>query len=79
MSLVLLLPVMFEWIKCFENGGKNMSFKIEDDEVHVKYNNNWNKIKDLLRGIRLSSDIIYDDQYIKTKHSKRSKLCLVMT
>ena len=24
--LVLLLPIMFGWIKYFENGGKNMSF-----------------------------------------------------
>ena len=65
--LILLLPVMSGWIKYFENGGKNMSFKIEDDEMYVKYNNIWNKIKDLLSGIKLSSDIIYDDQYIKTK------------
>ena len=65
--LVLLLPVMSGWIKYFENGGKNMSFKIEDDLVYLKYNEIWNKIKDLLSGIRLSSDIIYDDQYIKTK------------
>ena len=58
---------MSGWIKYFENGGKNMSFKIENDEVYLKYNEIWNKIKKLLSGIRLSSDIIYDDQYIKTK------------
>ena len=44
-----------------------MSFKIEDDEVYLKYNEIWKKIKDLLGGIRLSSEVIYDDQYIKTK------------
>ena len=65
--LVLLLPVMSGWIKYFENGGKNMSLKIEDDEVYVKYNSIWNKIKKLLGNIKLSSDVIYDDQYIKTK------------
>ena len=65
--LVLLSPNMSGWIKYFENGGKNMSFKIEDDEVYLKYNEIWNKIKKLLGGIRLSSDIIYDDQYMKTK------------
>ena len=58
---------MSGWIKYFENGGKNMSFKIEDDEVYLKYNEIWNKIKKLLGGIRLSSDIIYDDQRIKAK------------
>ena len=36
--LILSLPVMSGWIKYFENGGKNMSFKIEDDEVYLKYN-----------------------------------------
>ena len=33
----------------------------------MKYNSIWNKIKKLLGGIKLSSDIIYDDQYIKTE------------
>ena len=60
--LVLLLPVMSGWIKYFENGGKNMSLKIEDDELYVKYNSIWNKIKKLLGNIKLSSDVIYDDQ-----------------
>ena len=58
---------MSGWIKCLENGGKNMSFKIEDDEVYFKYNSIWNRVKELLGGIKLSSDVIYDDQYIKTK------------
>ena len=30
---------MSGWIKYFENGGKNMNFLIEDDDVYVKYNN----------------------------------------
>ena len=42
-------------------------FWIEDDEVYLKYNEIWNKIKKLLGIIKLSSDVIYDDQYIKTK------------
>ena len=37
--LTLLLPIMSGWIKYFENGGKNMHFTIEDDDVYVKYNN----------------------------------------
>ena len=65
--LRLLLPQMSGWINHFENGGKNMRFKIDDDEVYVKYNSIWNKIKKLLGGIKLGSDVIYDDQYIKTK------------
>ena len=65
--LCLLLPQMSGWIKYFKNGGKNMSFKIEDDEVYSKYNQIWNKIKKLLGNIKLSRDVVYDDQYIKTK------------
>ena len=44
-----------------------MSFKIEDDEVYLKYNEIWNKIKELLNGVKLSSDPIYEGSYIKTK------------
>ena len=65
--LCLIPRQMSGWIKYFENGGKNMSFKIEDDAIYLKYNEIWNKIKELLNRIKLSSDVIYDDQYIKTK------------
>ena len=34
----IILPQMIGYIKYFENGGKNLSFKIEDDEVYLKYN-----------------------------------------
>ena len=36
------------YIKIFHNGGKKMSFKIEDDNILVKYNKKWNKIKKTL-------------------------------
>ena len=55
------------WINHFENVGKSMSFKIEDDEAYLKYNEIWNKIKELLGGIKLASEPIYDGQYIKAK------------
>ena len=42
--LCIILPQMSGWIKYFGNGGKNMSFKIEDDEVYLKYNEIWNGI-----------------------------------
>ena len=54
---------MSGWIKYFENGGKNISFKIEDHSVYLKYNEIWNKIKELLGGIKLFSEPIYDDSY----------------
>ena len=58
---------MSGWIKYFENGGKNMSFKIEDDEVYIKYSQIWNKIKELLGGVKFHSEPIHDDTYRKTK------------
>ena len=64
--LYIVLPQMSGYIKYFENGGKNMSFKIDDDSVYIKYNQIWNKIKELL-GVKLYSEPIYDDSYIKTK------------
>ena len=57
---------MSGYIKYFENGMKNMSFKIEEDDVYNKYNQIWNKIKELL-GVKLYSEPIYDDKYIKTQ------------
>ena len=66
---------MSGWIKYFENGGKNMSFRIEDEDVFIKYNNIWNEIKDLLGGIKLSSDVIYNDKYIKTKVENSKFFC----
>ena len=64
--LCIMLPQMSGYIKYFENGGKNMSFKIEGDKVYVKYNQIWNKIKELLGG-KFYTEPIYDDSYIKTK------------
>ena len=64
--LCIILPQMNGYIKYFDNGGKNMSFKIEDESVHLKYSEVWNKIKRLL-GTRFHSQPIYDGKYIKTK------------
>ena len=37
---------MSGYIKYFDNDGKNVYFKIEDDNVLVKYIDIWNKIKE---------------------------------
>ena len=76
--LCLILPQISGWIKYFENSGKNMSFKIEDDEVYLKYNEIWGKIKELLGGIKLHSDPIYDGQYIKTKVKTLSEVIKIL-
>ena len=50
----------------FDNRGKNMSFMIEDDSVLIKYNEIWNKIKQI-KGIKFHSNPVYDKKYIKAK------------
>ena len=50
----------------FDNGGKNMSFKIEKESVYLKYTEIWNKTEDILN-IKFLSQPIYDDNYIKPK------------
>ena len=57
---------MSRYIKYFENGGKNMSFKIEEESVHLKYAEIWNKPKSILN-VKVHSQPIYDDKYIKAK------------
>ena len=62
----IILPQMSGYIKYFDNGGKNMSFKIEDESVYLKYIEIWNKIKKSLNP-KFHSQPIYDDKYIKVK------------
>ena len=54
------------YVKYFENGSKNMSFFIKDDDVLYKYNEIWDKIKEKLN-IKFHSEPIYDKKYIKAK------------
>ena len=65
-TLCIILPKMSGYIKYFDNGGKTMSFKIEDESVHLKYTEIWNKIKAILN-VKFHSQPIYDNKYIKTK------------
>ena len=46
--LCIILSQMSEYVKYFENGSKNMSFLIKDDEVWDKYDKIWDVIKDKL-------------------------------
>ena len=64
--LYVILPQMSGYIKYFENRSKNMSFKIKDEDVYLKYNEIWNKIKSILN-VKLHSQPIHDEKYIKTK------------
>ena len=64
--LCIILPQMSGYIKYFENGGKNMSFMIKNDDVLDKYNEIWNKIKNTLNK-KFHSMPVYDENYIKAK------------
>ena len=64
--LCIILPQMSAYIKYFENGGKNMSFLIKDDEVWDKYDKIWKVIKDIL-GINFHNEPVYEYKYLKAK------------
>ena len=57
---------MSGYIKYFENGSKNMSFLIKDDEVWDKYDKIWDVIKDKL-GIKFHSEPVYEYKYLRVK------------
>ena len=74
--LCIILPQMTGYIKYFENGGKNMSLVIKDDDVLDKCNEIWDKIKETL-SIKFHSTPIYGENYIKAK--VREFDCVVKT
>ena len=53
--LCIILPQISGYIKYFENGSKNMSFLIKNDEVWEKQDKIWDMIKDKL-GINSHSE-----------------------
>ena len=57
---------MTEYIKYFENRGKNISFVIKDDDVLDKHNEIWNKTNEKLN-IKFHSMPAFDEKYIKAK------------
>ena len=60
---------MSGYMNNFDNGGKNMSFNIENNNLYSRYIEIWNKIeKEIV--IIFHNQPIYDDKYIKTKVKK---------
>ena len=64
--LCIILPQMSGYIKYFENGSKNLSFFVRDDNVLDKYNEIWNVIKNKLN-IKFQSKPVYNQKYLKRK------------
>ena len=53
--LCIILPQMSGFIKYFDDGNKNMSFKIENKDIYSKYS------------VKFNSLPILNEEYIKTK------------
>ena len=57
---------MSEYIKYFNDGGKNMSFVRDNEEVYEKYNEIWEVVRKLLK-LKFTAGPIRDDKYIIAK------------
>ena len=64
--LCVILPQMSGYIKYFYDGGKNMSFVTDDEEVYEKYNEIWNVVKKLVK-LKFTVSPVRDDRYIIAK------------
>ena len=64
--LCVILPQMSGYIKYFDDGGKNVSFVMDNKEVYEKYNKTWNVVKRLLK-LKFFVNPVHDDKYIIAK------------
>ena len=64
--MILLDFCLLYCLKYFDDGEKNMSFKIKGQSVYLKYTETWHKTKESLN-TGFHSQPIFDDKYIKTK------------
>ena len=64
--LCVILPQMNGYIKYFDDGGKNMSFVTDDEEVYEKYNEIWEAVKKLLK-VKFTVGPVRDDKYLIAK------------
>ena len=53
-------------IKYFDDGGKNMSFVMDNEEVYEKYNEIWEVVRKLLK-VKFTLGPVRDDKYLITK------------
>ena len=65
-SLCVILPQMDGYIKYFDDGGKNMSFVMDDEKIYKKYNEIWEAIRNLLK-IDFTVNPVRDDIYLVAK------------
>ena len=71
--LCVILPQMNGYIKYFDNGGKNMSFVTDDEEVYKKYNELWEVVRNSLK-LKFTVSPVRDDKYIIAKLKKFNRI-----
>ena len=64
--LCVILPQVNGYIKYFDDGGKNMSFVMDDEEVYEKYNEIWEVVRKLLK-LKFTVGPVRDDKYLIAK------------
>ena len=64
--LCVILLQMNGYIKYFDDGGKNMLFVTDDEEVYEKYNEIWKVVRKLLK-VKFTVDPVRDDKYLIAK------------
>ena len=65
--LCVILPHMSGYIKYFDDGGKNMSFVTDDEDIYKKYNEIREVVRKILRLKFTVSPPVRDDKYIIAK------------
>ena len=71
--LCVILPQMNGYIKYFDDGGKNMSFVTDDEEIYEKYNEIWEVVRKLLK-LKFTVGPVRDDKYITAKLKISNKI-----
>ena len=61
------------YIKYFDDGGKNMSFVTDDEEIYEKYNETWEVVRKLLK-LKFTVGPVRDDKYIIAKLKKFNRI-----
>ena len=64
--LCVILPRMNGYIKYLDNGGKNITFVMDNEKVYDKYNEIWEVIRKLLK-VKFTVNLVRDDKYLVAK------------
>ena len=64
--LCVILPQIDGYIKYFDDGGKNMSFVTDDEEIYENYNEIWEVVRKLLK-LKFTVGPVRDDKNIIAK------------